>query len=293
MQSSDLSGPSLPYDGLKDRLPANDRDSTIKSIEELLSSGRSVGEILAAMGTPLALSEQCEPEISPVQTPARSSTAMRQHGPKGPTSLSVTESDCSSTTGPISPEPLVALPRRRRMAWPVAWVVFCGTALAGLALFVDHSMSAANIIAADTKIAERGTEAAVVIAPDVEVQATVPNPPATTVSPPAAKKVLPVDRPKSTASGCLDLTTAIWYYSSRTESHFQPCGEEVATDRACPGPSDTANSFSRTQEIRPSNDRPYYAPQRQQYVALRQVSLPDRGWGGGQYGPSPFSENGQ
>ena len=291
MQSSDLSGPSPPYDGLKDRLPADDRDSTIKSIEELLSSGRSVGEILAAMGTPLAHSEQCEPEISPVQTPARSSTAMRQHGPKGPTLLSVTESDCSSTTGPRSPEPLVALPRRRRMAWPVAWVVFCGTALAGLALFVDHSMSAANIIAADTKIAERGTEATVVIAPDVEVQATVPNSPATTVSPPAAKKVLPLAAPKVPLVAASILPPPF--------GNTAP-GPKAISNRAVKKSSQIEHApvqaTRRIRSVGPKKyvrDRPYYAPQRQQYVALRQVSLPDRGWGGGQYGPSPFSENGQ
>jgi hypothetical protein len=305
VQSSDQPGPSPPvYDGLTDRFPATDRDNTIKSIEELLSSGRSVGEILAAMGTPPAVSEQCEPEI-PQCRHVRNSTAV-PHGSAGQSLLIVTESDCSNTTAPrpvSNPERSVAGSRRRRMAWPAACVVFCGAALAGMAILFDHSavigksISTPNVAAADmpSTVIERGTEAVVASTPTIEVPAIVeasPNQPAT-VSAPAEKNFLAAEPQKvplvaasllpppfgNTAPGPKAISNRTVKTSPQTEhSRVQ------ATRRM--------RSVGPKKYVRQTG-RPYYAPLRQQYIALRQVSLPDRGWGGGQYGPSPFSENGQ
>jgi len=262
MQSSDQPGPSQPvYDELRDHLRAKDQDNTIKSIEELLSSGRSVGEILAAMGTPTAV---CEPQIPSVQT--RNSTAV-PHASAGRSLLIVTESDCSNTTAPgpaSNPEPSVTGSQRRRMAWSAACAVLCGVGLAGFALG-DHALMTGRI-------------------PIIEVPATVeagPNQPATTVSPPAAKKVLPIGPPNVPLVAASILPPPFGTTAP---------GPRAFSDRAAKNSTQIEHApvqgTRRMRSVGPKkyvrrHDRPYYAPQRQQYIALRQISIPDRGWGGG------------
>jgi hypothetical protein len=139
-----------------------------------------------------------------------------------------------------------------------------------------------------------GAVATMVGPPNIEVPATVKagsDKPLTAISAPAEKAL-------AAEAHQVPLATAA-IFSPRL---VHPSPAPNAADRAVKRSADIEHApvrvTRRTRSVGPKKyvrqrHRPSYAKLRQQYIAPHQHYLPPRGWGGGQFGPSPYSEAGQ
>ena len=129
-----------------------------------------------------------------------------------------------------------------------------------------------------------------VSAPNIEVPAplTADQPPSMISAP--AEKALAADAPEvpSTTASIL----------SPPSGNPKPVPKGMS-DRAMKKPAETEHALvqatRRVHSVGPKKyvrqrDRLYYAKLRQQYIASYQYYFLHSGWGGGQFGPSPYSE---
>jgi len=132
-----------------------------------------------------------------------------------------------------------------------------------------------------------GAVAMVVGGPDIEVQAIerlAPDKPLTTISAPAEKALA--------AEAQIPPATAAIF----SPPLVHPSAAPNATDRAVKRSAEIKHALmhvtSRMRSVRPKKYVRHYAKWRQQHIALHR-HFPPHGWGGGQFGPSPYSEAGQ
>ena len=137
-----------------------------------------------------------------------------------------------------------------------------------------------------------GAVAMVVGGPDIEVQAIerlAPDKPLTTISAPAEKALA--------AEAQIPPATAAIFSPPLVHSSTAPNATDRVVKRSAEIEHALVRVTRRTRSVGPKyvrqRHRPYYAKWRQQHIALHRDYLPPRGWGGGQFGPSPYSEAGQ
>ena len=138
-----------------------------------------------------------------------------------------------------------------------------------------------------------GAVATVVGGPGIEVPATVKagsDKPLTTSSAPADKALA--------AEAQVPLATAAIFSPPLVHPSPAPNATDRDVKRSAEIEHALVHVMRRTRSVGPKKyvhprHRPYYAKWRQQRIALHRHYLPPRGWGGGQFGPSPYSEAGQ
>jgi hypothetical protein len=138
-----------------------------------------------------------------------------------------------------------------------------------------------------------GVLAEVVNAPNIEVPPTLTaDQPPSMISGPA-EEALAAEAPK------VPLTTASIFSPPSGNPKPVPKGmsdramkKQVEIKHALVQATPRRHSVGPKKYVR-QRDRLYYAKLRQQYIAPHQHYFPHRGWGGGQFGPSPYSEAGQ